>query len=497
VEPALEQSAAAHSFDRRRSGPEYVRALLLAPLTALHRMDSLTQSKRREVESFVGEWLSEERVPGAAVAVVDADGTHYAEGFGARNLERNEPATADTLFGIGSCTKSFTAVAIMQLVESGDLSVEDPVSEYLPHLDDVPGDPITVHELLTHTSGMPGDGSAVPLATRPLGVGHIEVPLSSGEDFRRHVEGSADRRVTDRETFFYYNSGYTMLGELVEAVSGNSYAEYVREEILDPLRMDRSTFDREAFEDEDDRMTPYIKQEGDSTEAGFPFDPLIRAPGGLLSSVREMGEYVRMYLNGGELDGASVLSASSIDAMTAPAATSGVYFDDRETTYGYGLTTEPFLDDTLVGHGGSVAVANFWFGYLEDAEIGVAVGCTTTPETLPDDIGTGVLALLQDEDPVETVPHFRLTDALDAVTGEYETYRDIGSATVERDGGTLTFTQETGLGGQEVSLTPETLEDDLLVCSTVLGSGRRETVRFELDGDDVTCFFGRSRFVAN
>ena len=458
-------------------------------------METLPASERAAVESFVAEWLSDERIPGAAVAVVDPDGTLYAEGFGARNLERNEPTTPDTLFGVGSSTKSLTAVAIMQLAEDDALSIQDPVSEYVPHLDDAPGDPVTVRELLTHTSGMPADGSAVPLATRSLGLGHIEVPLSSKDDFRRHVEGSVDRRVTDRETFFYYNSGYTMLGEVVEAVTGDSYAEYVTEHVLDPLGMARSTFDREDFEDDDDAMTPYVKQDESSTEAGFPFDPIMQAPGGLVSSVREMGDYTRMLMNGGSLDGETLLSLPSVDAMRTGVVESGVYVDDRTVEYGYGLTTEAFLGDTLVNHGGAVVVSNFWFGYLEDAEVGVTVACTTTPETLPGDVGAGVLAILQGADPVDAVPHFELTAALDAVTGSYETYRDIGSATVERDGGTLTFTQETGLGGQELSLTPETLEDDLLVCSTVLGSGRRETVRFERDGGDVTCFFARSRFV--
>ncbi|WP_231186818.1 serine hydrolase [Haladaptatus sp. DYF46] len=458
-------------------------------------METLAKPRRSEIESFVADWLSDERIPGAAISVVDPKGTLYAEGFGARNLERNVPATPDTLFGIGSCTKSFTAMAIMQLVEAGELSVEDPISEYIPHLDDVPGEPITIHALLTHTSGMPSDGAEVPLSTRSLGIGHVEVPLSSKDDFRRHVQASADRRVTDRETYFYYNSGYTMLGEIIEEVTGQSYAEYVSDRILAPLGMDRSTFDREEFEGEEDRMTPYIKPEGNSTEAGFPFDSLIHAPGGLISSVREMGEYVRMYLNGGTLDGASVLSKSGVDEMRTGVTESDVYIDDRTVEYGYGLTTEPFLDDTLVGHGGSIVVSKFWFGYLEDAKIGVAIGCTTSPETLLDDVGAAVLALLRDADPTNAVPHYRLTDALDSVCGSYETYRDIGSAIVERDGGTLEFTQNTEFGEQALSLTPVTLEDDLLLCSTVLGSGRRYTVRFELDGDDVTCFFAGSRFV--
>jgi CubicO group peptidase (beta-lactamase class C family) len=458
-------------------------------------MGELSDSTQADVETFISEWLSEHRIPSAAVAVVDPEETLYAEGFGARNLEQNVPATPDTLFGIGSSTKSFTAIAIMQLAEADDLSIQDPVSDYLPHLEDAPGEPITIRELLTHTSGLPSDGMAGPLITRPLGLGHVEVPLSSDDDFRRHVQGAVDRRVTDRDTFFYYNGGYTMVGKLVEEVTGNSYAEYVTEHVLDPLGMDRSTFDREDFEEDDDAMTPYVKQEESSTPADFPFDHLIHAPGGMVSSVLEMGDYVRMYMNGGSLDGESVLPESALDEMATPVGTFGTYIDDRELGYGYGLMTEDFLEDRMVGHGGSISVSNFWFGYLEESELGVAIGCTTSPEAHPMVVGPAVLALLEGAEPAETVPYFQLTEALDAVTGSYETYRDIGSATVERDGGTLSFQQQSGVGGVEVHLTPETLEDDLLVCSTVMAAGMSQPVRFELDGDDVTCFFERSRFV--
>lgn len=455
--------------------------------------DTVSDAQRTEIESFITEWMSDDRIPGAAVAVTNADDIRYAEGFGARNLERNEPATEESLIGVGSCTKSFTAAAIMHLVEASALSVDDPVDEYIPHLENVPGDPVTIRELLTHTSGMPDDGSIGPLITRPLGLGHIEVPLSSKDDFRRHVEGSVDRRVTERETFFYYGSGYVVLGEIIEAVSGQSFATYVTENILDPLGMERSTFSREAFETADDRMTHYTKQDGNATPTDFPFDPLIQPPGGLVSSATEMAEYVRMYMNDGSLDGESILTAESVAEMRTPASTFGSYLDGTEIEYGYGLMMEEFLDDRLIGHAGSVSVSTAWFGYLEDAELGVAIHCTSTPESQPMVVGPAVLSILRDEDPIETVPYFRLVDALDTVVGSYETYRGIGSATVERDSGMLTLTQGSKAGGQELHLIPETLEEDLLVCSTVLSFGTKVPVRFELD-DDVRCYLDRSLY---
>lgn len=456
-------------------------------------MADLPESRRDAVESFVAEWVSDDRIPGASLAVVDRDGIRYAEGFGARTLDGNVPATPDTLFGIGSCTKSVTAMAVMQLVERGDLSVSDPVADYLPYLADAPGDPITVRELLTHTSGMPADGSGGPLITRAMGGGHAEVPLSSRADFRRHVRGSLDRRVTDRETFYYYNSGYTMLSQVVEAVTDRAFAAYVEEEVLAPLGMERSTFSREAFGAEDDRMTPYHKEEGEAVESGFPFDPLIHGPGGLVSSAREMADYLRAYLGDGAADRERVVSPGSLDEMTTPEGAFGTYFDGREMGYGYGLMVEEFLDDTMVGHGGSVGVSSAWFGYLDDAGLGVALLCTTGPRVHPMVAGRAVLAILRDEDSHEVVPQLRLTRTLETVTGEYSTYRDIGSATVERVGGSLRFEASFGFGGQELLFTPVSVEDGLLTCSTTMVDGLRREARFEI-GDGVTLFFERDRY---
>jgi len=454
-------------------------------------LDGLDDERRRAVETFLSDWLTQHRIPGAAVAVVDGD-TVTAEGFGARTLEDNTAVTPDTLFGVGSCTKPFTAAAVMQLVEAGELALADPVADYLPHLAGAPGDPITVEGLLTHTSGLPDDGSAGPLIARRLGAGG-EIPLSSEADLRRHVQGSLDRRVTDRETFFYYNSGYVLLGRLVETVTGRSFAGYVEEELLAPLGMERATFDRAAFEADDDRMTPYLSEEGAATEAAFPFDPLIYPAGGLVSSVRELAGYVQGVLRGGAVgDGpAALLSADSVAAMTTPAGTFGRYLDGREVGYGYGLTTQPYLDDRLVGHGGSVGVSNAWFGYLEDADLGLAIACTTSPETHPSDAGMGVLALLRDEQPEAVQPHYRLLGALEAVTGEYGGYRGVVGATVERAGGGLKLTVESGAGGQELLLVPERVEEELLVCTTVTVSGFEREVRFELDGVDL--FYDRFR----
>jgi CubicO group peptidase (beta-lactamase class C family) len=113
---------------------------------------------RAAVDSFVTDWLSDQRIPGAALAVVDDGSLVHAEGYGARALDTNAPVTADTLYGVASVTKSFTALSVLQQVERTDLELTNPVTDYLSFYDDF-SDPPTVHELLCHSSGIPSDGA--------------------------------------------------------------------------------------------------------------------------------------------------------------------------------------------------------------------------------------------------------------------------------------------------------------------------------------------------
>jgi CubicO group peptidase (beta-lactamase class C family) len=453
----------------------------------------VTEHRKREIETLVTDWMADDDVPGASVAIVDADGLVYAEGFGARDLASNAPATPETLYGIGSCTKSFTALGIMQLVEQGEIATDDPIDDHLPHLVDAPGTPITIHDLLTHSSGMPSDGYLTALLTRLTGMGNAEVPLSSDADFRRHVEGSADERVPDEERFFYYNTGYALLAKVIETVSGKSYPDYVADRILTPLDMDRSGFHSETFEAHDDRMTAYFDDDGSPTEGSLAFDERLYGAGGLLSSVTEVANYLEMMLGDGEYGDERLVSPETIAEMHRRYVTRRRFVDGTPHDYGYGWMIRDFLDDTLVGHGGMMGTTTAWIGMLEDREVGVVVGCNRAPDRHPSVVGNGVMAIVAGADPYETVEPLALREKLDAVTGEYESYRGIKSATVERDGGTLDVTLSGFRSDWEMTLFPERVSDDDYSFYTIRANGVRTPVTFEVDDDGTDMFVQRWR----
>ena len=207
--------------------------------------------------------MRRDRLPGVSVAVVDEAGTVYADGFGSRDLAGNRPATPETLYGVGSVTKSVTALALSQLREAGMLEFDDPVSAYLDVDlgDDERGEPIRLRHLLSHSSGLPSLGTSEALIGRRLRRDTDTLPMASEADFRTHLEGAMGRGdvgavgdavgapgpggATDErvgapgERFAYANAGYVLLGWVIEETTGRPYDRYVGEHVLDPLGMER------------------------------------------------------------------------------------------------------------------------------------------------------------------------------------------------------------------------------------------------------------------
>ena len=259
--------------------------------------------------------------PGLAVAVVDAGGVRYLRTFG-------DCPDADAPFVVGSLSKAFTAVAVMQLVEQGAVDLDAPASRYAPGYD-VP-DEVTVRSLLNQTSGFGAYDSLAEAADGEL-----------GETFG---------------AFSYANANYDLLGRVVEGASGEDYACYLDEHVLEPLGMASTTADPARAEALG--MVP-----GHRDWFGLPVADGFRhaqgdgawggpASGYVASSVRDMASYLRMYLNGGMGgDGARVLSADSVRRMFLDR----VPDPEGDTYYGMGWTSFSWDDGELVlSHDGQV-----------------------------------------------------------------------------------------------------------------------------------------------
>ncbi|MBP1987915.1 serine hydrolase [Halolamina salifodinae] len=470
---------------------------------------TIDDAAERGVTRLCRRVVRDEGLPGLSVAVTDGDGVLFADGFGSRDLAGNRPATPDTLYGIASCTKSFAGVALLQLAESGICSVDDPVSAYLPVEFDDP-EP-TLHHLLTHSSGLPSLGVSETLLARRMRLPDPGVALGDIDDFYAHVNGATDERTDPPgERFAYCNTGYALLGEVVESLTGRPFDEYVAEHVFEPLGMERSTFDDHEFSMADDHMTQYRRTEdGDLVASSLPTRDIGKATGGILAPVSELATYLRLHMNGGEAAGSRVLDANTlaqahvghVDVPGRAAGASEQAGDDR--TYGYGwFRDESFLGDrTLLGHSGSITVSSAYLGFLPDEDLGVAIASNTSPDFPLGVVGEGVLAAALGADPHESVPFFRQQRRHARLCGEYTAYEGVMDATVEREGNVLQVSFDHPLNRSALPLTPSDpvresgpqQADVVYRYEHVASDGRREPAAFRVKDGEVSLLIDRWR----
>ena len=450
---------------------------------------TVTAEQADAIDELLFEWLAKTGAPGASLVVVDEDEELFATGVGARDREENYPATPDTLYGYASVTKSFTALAVLQQVEAGRLALDGAITEYTD-ADFDGADEVTLEELLTHSSGVPSIATATVLISRHGDLGETGIPLSTTDDLLQYLSEAGEQR--DEHSigrFMYNNTAYYLLEFAVENVTGRPFTEYVIEEILNPLGMARSTFDPEKSMADDNHATPYKGDEDGFRPTTYPSSGLAFGAGGLISSPREMGNYLQFNMTattdtGEALVDADLLAEAYADHIEPPAR----YGD----AYGYGWSQREVAGSTVVGHGGSLLTSASAIGFLPEEGFGVALASAGQPQLHPTNILEGVVALLLGEVPTTHQPALAYEDRVEALTGEYTGYRGVVNATVEDAGGHLTLDISMGPLDEEITLVPQdpTLEETVF---EIPSPGRSTPVEFVETDEGYDLFYDRYR----
>ena len=447
----------------------------------------------KKLENFIYSKVTETRLPGVSVALSRDGETIWERGFGVNHIDKMEPATPETIYGIASVTKSFTALAIMQLAEAGKLSVEDPISTYLP-VDIRPfSEPIRIHHLMSHTSGIGALASSERVLRIANGVVDGWLPLATADDLYTYLDG-AEEWVVARpgERHLYLNEGYLLLGEIIANLSGMRYEDYVHQHILTPLGMNRTFYKIAELEADYDVTTPHLITPTQQIPKAFPFN-MLSAAGRLASNTRDLLRYVQMYLNGGELDGTRVISSQSIEQMMAPRVNKsldGGYFGQEE--YGYGLGTTPdVFGKRLVGHSGSIGVCTSYMGMIPEEKLGVVVLANGTGYS-PMMMAIAALGTALGQDPAD-LPFERDERILKQLTGRYETFRGNTSVTVKRDGTYLMVQSKDKIYDITTPLAVQSISAEKCVF-TVPAPEQTLTVEFIIKDDTVDMVFERYLF---
>ncbi|MBC7187294.1 MAG: beta-lactamase family protein [Calditrichaeota bacterium] len=297
------------------------------------------------LEKWVEELIEYYHLPGVAVGIVHDQELMYAKGFGYADLSTKTPVTPRTLFRVASITKLFTATAIMQLRDAGKLALDDPVHKYLPWFTvqgQQPGwPPVTIRQLLTHTSGLPRE------AAFPYWTDHV---FPTREQLIAALP--SQEMVYQPDTRWKYsNLGMALLGEVVAAASGTSYAQYVEEHILRPLGMAATRV--EVTTTTPGLATGYLRYiEGRQREvAPFTDSRGLTAAANIATNIEDMARFCSLQFRYDDLSPSAVVKGSTLREMHR------VHWlrPDWQSGYGLGFSVRRAGSRTLVGHGGWVA----------------------------------------------------------------------------------------------------------------------------------------------
>jgi CubicO group peptidase (beta-lactamase class C family) len=262
----------------------------------------------RVIDPLMNDWVEQRKGPGAVVVVVRHDGLVFAKGYGSQDIAANKPFTADqTLVRPGSISKLFTGIAVMQLVDAGKLDLDRDVNDYLDFTIPTPvgGVPVTLRRLMTHRAGF--EEHVKGLFARSPEPAPLGPWLKENLPLRLFPKG---------DVAAYSNYGFALVGYIVERVSGEPFASYVKAHILDPLGMSHSTFQQPLPADLAPLMAKaYIASDAPERTA---FETVLAPAGALSATGTDMARFLRALLNGGELDGVRILARSRLDEMMAP-----------------------------------------------------------------------------------------------------------------------------------------------------------------------------------
>jgi D-alanyl-D-alanine carboxypeptidase len=286
------------------------------------------------IDAYITSYIREKGLVGLSVAIMQDGEITFAKGYGQRSLEPSLPVEPETSFAVGSITKQFTSACILLLAEDGKLTVRDPVSKYYPNL--TRANDITLLDLMNHTSGYP-DYYPLDFVDRRL-----EKPISVDGLLKDYAGGRLDFDPSSR--YSYSNTGYILLGAIIEKLTGEKFGDYLQRRVLTPVGMKHS-----HFASPDGLPSPARGYNGFALgppEPAIPEGPgWIEAAGGLWASASDLLRWDLALTNG------KVLKPESYELMITPRKLS----TGKISHYGCGLQIDTRNGELVLQHGGGVS----------------------------------------------------------------------------------------------------------------------------------------------
>ena len=350
-------------------------------------MKELDKNYIKEFEKLAEGAIKAYDAQGLAVSIFGKEDTYYENFFGYRDTENKLKINEDTIFGMASISKSFTCLALLQLAEKGIVDLEGLVCDYIPEFSGKNQKGLKLKHLMSHSGGFfPEKRILARDIAKEIGIWdksdkditYSEALAKEGiKIIAERLDGRNELIGRPGELMSYSNDSYGLISDIIRRFGGfKTFSEYVNENILNPLRMTRSSLEFEAPAKDENSTQLYIHREGKLEYSKDFYDNafVLMGGGAIKSTIKDLKKYTRIYLNEGRAEnGKEILGSYYIREMLKPRQ---LY--KFQQYYGYGLSTK-FMDDiTIIGHGGSLTGVANMFAFSPELECGVIVFCNTS-----------------------------------------------------------------------------------------------------------------------
>jgi CubicO group peptidase (beta-lactamase class C family) len=321
-------------------------------------------------DDYVNKAIKDWEVPGVAIAIIKDDKIVLAKGYGVRELGKSDPVTANTIFAIGSSSKAFTAAALAMLVDEGKLKWNDPVSKYLPDFqlyDPYVTREMMVRDLLTHRIGLER-GDRLWYATA----------YDRNEVLRRvrYLKPSS----SVRSKFGYQNVMYLAAGQIIPAVTGKSWDDFIKERIFTPLGMKSSDTTIRTLKNYPEVAAPHVRVDDKVKAVPYRLIDNIGPAGSINSNVQDVAQWLRLQMNAGKFADKQLVSAANIKEMQSSQTIipleglyTSIYSEAHFLNYGMGWFLSDYRGRKMVEHGGAIDGMRAAVAMIPEEKIGVVV----------------------------------------------------------------------------------------------------------------------------
>lgn len=435
-----------------------------------HALDAKYKQIAAQLSQIIEDQIEDKQIPAISIAIVDRDRVVMSDGFGYQDLDKTKPATSKTIYRVGSVSKLFTDLAVMQLVEAGKVSLDEPISTYLPDFKPLGYQPenesdyaqTTLRQLMSHRSGL--------VRESPIG-NYFDPDEPSIEETVRSLNSTSLVYAPGTKTK-YSNAGVAAVGLVLEKQAGKPFDEAINSAVLQPLGMNHSGFAvSEAMEP---NVAEALMWTYDGRTFTAPTFRLGTAPAGnLYASVDDMTKFIKAIFHKGEGEKGRLLSEETFSSMMSP------QFADESgnADFGLGFHLSKLDGHLMIGHGGAVYGFATQLEVLPEEQVGVIVACSKdVANAVMTKIATHAIQSVLAARNNKPLPEWTSTDVIPVerakrLDGKYATEDGQSIRLIERNG--EVFAKQ---GSTQYRL--RSLEENVLVADDVQRMGDR----FELSG---------------